>query len=361
MSISVINTGIGEEYTMDHLFQLMVNHNASDLHMAIDAPPSLRIMGDLTRTDLPVLDADKMIDMIYGLLNKKQIGVLEDTGDLDFATEVPGLSRYRGNALFERNGLGAVFRLIPSKVPDIDTLGLPASLKHICELRGGLVIVTGATGNGKSTTLAAMIDYINRRRSSHIITVEDPVEFIHENMKSLIIHREVGLHSRTFASAINDAIKEDPDILLIGELRDFETITMALKAADMGILVFGTLHTNSSSKTIDRIIDVFPPEQHSQVRSLLAESLQAVVAQILVKTKDGRSRVPAVEVLIQTPGLCNMIRDGKTNMIPTVIQSGRSVGMQSLDNALGKLVQEGKITVETAKSRAIDITRLGVS
>ena len=358
---NVINTGIGEEYTMDHLFQLMVNHKASDLHMAIDAPPSLRIMGDLTRTDLAPMEPEKMVDMIYGLLNEKQIGVLEETGDLDFATEVPGLSRFRGNALFERNGLGAVFRMIPSKVPGIDTLNLPESVKRICELRGGLVIVTGATGNGKSTTLAAMVDYINRRRSAHIITIEDPVEFLHENKKSLIIHREVGLHTRTFATAISDAIKEDPDILLIGELRDFETITLALKAADMGILVFGTLHTNSSAKTIDRIIDVFPPAQHSQVRSLIAESLQSVIAQILVKTKDGRSRLPAVEVLIQTSGLSNMIRDGKTNMIPTVIQSGRSLGMQSLDNALGKMVREGKITIETAKSRALDVSRLGVS
>lgn len=359
-ALPILNTGITGDYTIDQLFQLMVQNESSDLHLSIGGPPCLRIMGDLTRTDLIPLEAEKVTEMVYGLLNEKQISALEETGDLDFGTEVPGLSRYRGNALFERNGLGAVFRMIPSTVPNIDTLGLPDVVKKICETRGGLVIVTGATGNGKSTTLAAMIDYINHRRSTHIITIEDPVEFLHENRKSLIAHREVGLHTRSFAAAIDDAIKEDPDILLIGELRDFDTITLALKAADMGILVFGTLHTNSAAKTIDRIIDVFPSEQHSQIRSLISEALQAVVAQILVKTKDGRKRVPAVEVLRTTPGLANMIRDGKTAMISTVIQSGKSVGMQSLDAALGKLVREGKITLDAAKSRAIDVTRLGV-
>jgi twitching motility protein PilT len=276
-------------------------------------------MGDLTRTELPPLDNENVVEMVYSLLNKKQIQVLEETGDLDFASEVTGLSRFRGNALFEKNGLGAVFRLIPTTVPNIDTLGLPDVLKKVCSLKGGLVIVTGATGNGKSTTLAAMIDYINRTKNTHIITIEDPVEFLHESNKSLIVHREVGLHTKSFATAIKDSIREDPDILLIGELRDFESITHALKAADIGILVFGTLHTNSAAKTLDRIIDVFPPEQHSQVRSLIAESLQAVVAQILVKTKDGKHRVPAVEVLLFVLGFLSMIRDGKIIMILIII------------------------------------------
>ena len=359
--VNTIKTDFGHDYKVENLFQLMVEYNASDLHLAIGAPPTLRIMGDLTRTELPVLDPDKIMEMVYSLLNKKQIQVLEETGDLDFASEVPGLSRFRGNALFEKNGMGAVFRLIPTVVPNIDTLGLPEVLKKVCNNnKGGLVIVTGATGNGKSTTLAAMIDYINRTRNAHIITIEDPVEFLHESNKSLIVHREVGLHTKSFATAIKDSVREDPDILLIGELRDFESITYALKAADIGILVFGTLHTNSASKTLDRIIDVFPPEQHSQVRSLIAESLQAVVAQILVKTKDGKGRVPAVEVLLSASGLSNMIRDGKTTMIPTIIQSGADVGMQSLDTALGKLVRQGKISMDSAKERALDVTRLGV-
>ncbi|MGH9763311.1 MAG: type IV pilus twitching motility protein PilT, partial [Blastocatellia bacterium] len=292
-------------------------------------------------------------DLIYEILNAQQKEKIEKELDLDFAYDVPGLARFRANILHQQRGLGGVFRLIPSKILTLQDLGMPDVVRRLSDTRGGLILVTGPTGSGKSTTLAAMINYINESRDAHILTIEDPLEFIHEPKRCLITQREVGDHTNNFASALRVAGRQDPDIILVGEMRDLETISLALTSAACGLLVFGTLHTNSAIKTVDRVIDAYPADEQNQVRAMLADSLRGVVAQQLVKTVDGK-RCAAVEVLLGSKALGNLIREGKTSMIASYIQSGTGEGMQTMDQALMALVQAGKISAEDAAGKASD-------
>jgi twitching motility protein PilT len=292
--------------------------------------------------------------MLYEIASEDKVKIFEETGDVDFAYEIPGLARYRANFFRQLHGIGAVFRLIPSTVMTAEQLGLPPVTTQLALLHKGLVLVTGPTGSGKSTTLAAIVDYANKHRKDHIITVEDPVEFVHRSQGCIINHREVGRHTRSFATALRAALREDPDIILVGEMRDLETIQLAIEAAATGHLVFGTLHTQSAAKTVDRIIDVFPANQQEQIRSTLSESLKAVVAQTLFKRIDVKGRCAALEILICTHACANLIRENKTFQLPSVIQTGRKHGMQSLDNAIEDLLKKGWISAEEAYSRCID-------
>jgi twitching motility protein PilT len=314
----------------------------------------LRIRGDLERVKYKLLDEDELTSMLYEIAPEDKIKVFEETGDIDFAYEISGLARYRANFFRHLNGIGAVFRLIPSNIMTAEQLGLPPVITQLSMLHKGLVLVTGPTGSGKSTTLAAIVDYANKHRKDHIITVEDPVEFVHRSQGCIVNHREVGRHTRSFAAALRAALREDPDIILVGEMRDLETIQLAIEAAATGHLVFGTLHTQSASKTVDRIIDVFPANQQEQIRSTLADSLKAVVAQTLFKRVDVKGRCAALEILICTPACANLIRENKTFQIPSVIQTGRKYGMQSLDNAIEDLLKKGWIGAEEAYSKCID-------
>ena len=349
---NVIQTGITGDYHINELFHLMLKIKASDLHLAAGSPPYYRIHGKMRRSDLPNLTNDRVKNLLTQICNKKQWSRFEMLGDLDFSYELEGYTRFRCNYLKQNTGCGGVFRTIPTTMPELEELNLPPVLKEIADYKQGLVIVTGATGSGKSTTLAAMINYINQRKDVSIITIEDPVEFVHTSNKALIEHREVGKDAKSFASALRAAIREDPDIILIGEMRDLETISLAVTAADMGRLVFGTLHTNTAAKSVDRIIDVFPPEQQGQIRSMISVSLKAVVAQILLEKTDGNGRCAAIEVLINTPAMGNLIREGKTSQLSSVILSGRSIGMRTMDESLKELVNAGTITLETAQKRS---------
>jgi twitching motility protein PilT len=293
-------------------------------------------------------------ELIYEILTEEQRLMAEKNWDLDFAYELSGKARFRGNIFFQHRGIGAVFRLIPSNIIRLENLHLPPVLKKIADSRSGLVLVAGPTGSGKSTTLAAMINYINETREAHILCIEDPIEFVHENKKCLVTQREVGHHTQTFHSALKVAGRQDPDIILVGEMRDLETISLALTLASFGMLVFGTLHTNSSIKTVDRIIDVYPPDEQALIRSMLSEVLRGVIAQQLLKTADGKGRVPAVEVLIGSSALSTIVREGKTGLIASYIQSGMSEGMQLMDLSLTKLVQEKMVTIEAALEKAHD-------
>jgi len=339
---------------IDELFREMKERDASDLHLFVGLPPCLRIRGQIFRTEKPALTPESVRNLICEILSEEQLLRLEKERDLDLAYQLDGVGRFRCNILFTQRGMGAVFRLIPTDILTIDDLNLPATLKKIAGFRRGLVVVTGPTGSGKSTTLAAIIDYINKTRNAHIITIEDPIEFVHPNMRCLVTQREVGVHTFSFASALRVASREDPDIILVGEMRDLETISLALSCASLGILVFGTIHTNSAAKTIDRIIDAFPAEQQGQVRSMLADSLVAVVAQLLLPTRDSKGRCAANEILLGSPALGNLIREGKVSQIPSLIQTRTTEGMQTMDQALMKLVKEGKITVESAFEKATD-------
>jgi twitching motility protein PilT len=296
--------------------------------------------------------------LLMPLADDRERKSFEKAGNLDIAHEIEGLARFRVNLLRQHNGMGAVFRVIPSRIPTVEELNLPPVLKTLAASKRGIIIVTGPTGSGKSTTMAAMINYINQTRHGHIITIEDPIEFTHSSQNCLIDHRQVGHHTRSFAEALKAALREDPDIVLVGEMRDLETIALAITAAEMGVLVFGTLHTNSAAKTIDRIIDVFPSKQQEQVRSQLSQSLKGVVAQQLLKTADGQGRCAAVEVLICNLGLSNLIREGKTNQIGSFIQMGKDEGMISMDDALYALVESGKITPQMAFTRSIEKERM---
>jgi twitching motility protein PilT len=304
-----------------------------------------------------VLENDELRAMLYEIAPEEKVKVFEETGDVDFGYEIPGLARYRVNFFMQKNGVGAVFREIPSKIMTSEDLGLPAVINKLATLPRGLVLVTGPTGAGKSTTLAAIIDVANRERRDHIITVEDPIEFVHQSQGCIVNHREIGLHTKSFSTALRGALREDPDIILVGELRDLETISLAIEAASTGHLVFATLHTSSAPKTVDRMIEVFPAHEQPQIRSTLADSLRAVVAQTLFKKADRSGRVAALEILIATPAVRNLIREGKSHQIPSMIQTGKKYGMQLLDDAIMDLYQKRQITADDAYGKANDKSR----
>ena len=339
---------------IDAFFKLMAEEKASDLHLATNNPPMLRINGDLVRVDYPPLQNDELKAMVYEIAPEGKIKLFEETSDVDFGYEVPGDARYRANFFQQKYGISAVFRLIPSKIMTVEDLGLPPVLKKFPLLKKGLVLVTGPTGSGKSTTLAAMMDYANLQRHDHIITVEDPIEFVHRSQNCLVQHREVGVHTRSFAAALRGALREDPDILLVGEMRDLETIELALTAAATGHLVFGTLHTSSAAKAVDRVIDVFPTDQQNQIRTTLAESLKGVIAQNLFKRVDKPGRIAALEILVVDIAIANLVREGKTHQIPGMIQVGKKKGNQPLDDAIMENLRHMRIAPEEAYEKAID-------
>lgn len=339
---------------IDKFFKQMKDRGASDLHMVIGFPPLLRLRGDLVPLDAPVLTADSNQQILYEILTSDQQGQLFQNRDLDKAYELEGVGRFRCNFLYQHRGIGAVFRIIPTDILTLDQLGMPDAVKKLAAYERGLVLVTGPTGSGKSTTMAAVIDKINDTYAKHIITIEDPLEFVHPNKKCIFSQREIGTHAESFAQALKVASREDPDVILVGEMRDLETISLALTCAELGILVFGTLHTNSAGKTIDRIINAFPAEQQAQTRTMLSESLKAVIAQQLLKTKDGKGRCAAVEVLIGSSALASIIREGKITQIDSLIQTGKSMGMQTMDQHLQTLLESGLISREAAREKAID-------
>ncbi|MBI2947957.1 MAG: type IV pilus twitching motility protein PilT [Verrucomicrobia bacterium] len=344
---------------IDAFFNLMFEQKASDLHLSAGNPPMLRINGELHRVDYPPLESDNLKAMLYEIAPEYKIKIYEETGDVDFGYEIPSVSRFRANFFNQKNGVAAVFRQIPSKVLSFEDFEkfdapLPAVLKKFAMLHKGLVVVTGPTGSGKSTTLAAIIDYANKNRRDHILTIEDPIEFVHESKNSLVNHREVGIHTRSFAAALRGALREDPDIVLVGELRDLETIELALTAASTGHLVFGTLHTQSAAKTVDRIIDVFPAEQQNKIRATLSESLRGVVAQNLFKRIDKKGRVAALEILVFTTAIANLVREGKTHQIPGMIQVGKKLGNQPLDDAIMEHLRMKRISPEEAYEKCLD-------
>lgn len=343
-----------ENYSLNDLLTMLVESGGSDLHLSVNSPPIIRVHGDLVRMQAPLITQEKLISILHPIMGYEQKEIYFKSGNLDFAYEIKGVARFRANYFNQYYGMAAVFRIIPSKIPSIDQLKLPQILKKIAMYRSGMVIVTGPTGSGKSTTLAAIIDYINDNKAAHIITIEDPLEFSHNNKQCVIDHREVGIHATSFADALRASLREDPDIILVGEMRDLETIYQAIKAAETGVLVFATLHTNSAAKTVDRMIDVFPAKQQEQIRSMLSESLRGVVAQQLMKTVDGKGRCAANEILISMAGLGNLIREGKTTMIPNFIQTGRQEGMITMDMALIDLLEKKKINLKAAKEKAID-------
>jgi twitching motility protein PilT len=344
---------------IDALFNLLFEQKASDLHLSSGNPPILRINGELTRVDVPPLEDDQLKVMLYEIAPEYKIKVFEETGDVDFGYEIANVSRFRANFFTQKYGIAAVFRQIPSKVLSFEDFEkfdapLPGVLKKFAMLHKGLVVVTGPTGSGKSTTLAAIVDYANKNRRDHIITVEDPIEFVHESKSCLVNHREVGLHTKSFASALKGALREDPDIILVGELRDLETIELALTAASTGHLVFGTLHTQSAAKTVDRIIDVFPGEQQNKIRATLSEALKGVVAQGLFKRVDRKGRVAALEILIFNTAVANLVREGKTHQIPGMIQVGKKYGNTPLDDSIMDHLKMKRISPEEAYDKCID-------
>ena len=331
----------------------MNDQGASDLHLVSGSQPILRVHGEMERVKYKLMENDELKAILYEICPENKIKVFEETGDIDFGYEVPNLARYRCNFFQQKWGIGAVFREIPSEILTAEQLGLPPVLNKLAMLHKGMVLVTGPTGSGKSTTLAAMIDFVNRNKKSHILTVEDPVEFVHKSQSCVVNHREVGLHTQSFKAALRGALREDPDIILVGEMRDLETIELALEAASTGHLVFGTLHTQSAAKTVDRVIDVFPANQQAQIRTTLSESLKGVVAQNLFKRIDKKGRIAVLEILVVTPATSNLIREGKTFQIPSVIQTGKKYGMQSLDDAILEALQEKKISPEDAYDKSI--------
>ncbi|WAC46528.1 type IV pilus twitching motility protein PilT [Pseudomonas sp. SL4(2022)] len=333
------------------LLAFSAKQGASDLHLSAGLPPMIRVDGDVRRINLPALDHKQVHALIYDIMNDKQRKDFEEFLETDFSFEVPGVARFRVNAFNQNRGSGAVFRTIPSKVLSMEDLGMGEIFRKISDVPRGLVLVTGPTGSGKSTTLAAMLDYINSNKYHHILTVEDPIEFVHESKKCLVNQREVHRDTLGFSEALRSALREDPDIILVGEMRDLETIRLALTAAETGHLVFGTLHTTSAAKTIDRVVDVFPAEEKSMVRSMLSESLQSVISQTLLK-KIGGGRVAAHEIMIGTPAIRNLIREDKVAQMYSAIQTGGSLGMQTLDSCLKTLVSKGIVTREAAREKA---------
>jgi twitching motility protein PilT len=325
--------------TMEDLLREATSTGASDLHLSAGQPPLMRVHGDLKRTEHPALDPAAVTALVQTVMTDVHRKQFEGEHDVDFACELPGIGRFRVNVFVQSRGPGAVFRSIPTVIPSLESLDLPPILKELCTKDRGLVLVTGPTGSGKSTTLAAMVDVINQTWEAHILTVEDPIEFVHPPKRCLVNQREVGPHTGSFSAALKSALREDPDVILVGEMRDIETISLALTAAETGHLVFGTLHTSSAPKTIDRIIDVFPAGQQGQIRTMLSESLEAVVAQTLLKKKTG-GRIAACEILTGTPAVRNLIRENKLHQIPSMMQTGQRAGMQTLDMALQELVKK---------------------
>lgn len=333
------------------LLAFSAKQGASDLHLSAGLPPMIRVDGDVRRINLPALDHKQVHALIYDIMNDKQRKDFEEFLETDFSFEVPGVARFRVNAFNQNRGAGAVFRTIPSKVLSMEDLGMGEVFRKITDVPRGLVLVTGPTGSGKSTTLAAMLDYLNSNKYHHILTIEDPIEFVHESKKCLVNQREVHRDTLGFSEALRSALREDPDIILVGEMRDLETIRLALTAAETGHLVFGTLHTTSAAKTIDRVVDVFPAEEKSMVRSMLSESLQSVISQTLLK-KIGGGRVAAHEIMIGTPAIRNLIREDKVAQMYSAIQTGGSLGMQTLDSCLKTLVTKGIVSRDAAKEKA---------
>ena len=339
---------------IDALFRMMKEQGASDLHLSTGNPPIFRQHGEMVRLNFKSLGHDELKAILFEILSEKQQAHFEETRDLDFAYEVPELARFRGNIMMQYRGIAAVFRIIPSKILSADELGLPEGVRRMTNFKKGMVLVTGPTGSGKSTTLAGMIDLINSTRKEHILTFEDPLEFIHENKLSLLNQRQIGEHTESFASALRAALREDPDVILVGEMRDLTTIQLAMSAAETGHLVFGTLHTSTAAKTVDRIIDVFPTDQQEQVRAMLSESLKGVICQQLLKTAEGHGRVAALEIMLGTPAIGNLIREGKTFQIPSIMQTAKKDGMQLMDQHLLDLLKTKKINPEEAYRCSVD-------
>lgn len=337
---------------VSQLLAFGVKNKASDLHLSAGLPPMIRVHGDVRRINLPALDAKEVHDMVYDIMSDTQRKYYEEFLEIDFSFEINGLARFRVNAFNHQRGPGAVFRTIPSKVLTLEELNAPPIFAKLALKPRGLVLVTGPTGSGKSTTLAAMVNYLNETEHGHILTVEDPIEFVHESKKCLVNQREVSVHTHSFAAALKSALREDPDAILVGEMRDLETIRLALTAAETGHLVFGTLHTSSAAKTIDRIIDVFPADEKEMVRSMLSESLEAVISQTLLKNKTGTGRVAAHEIMVGTSAIRNLIREGKVAQMYSAIQTGNNEGMQTLDQCLLEMVKKNQVNIYEAKSRA---------
>ncbi len=338
---------------IDELLEFIVENGASDLHLYSNNVPMVRLDGDIRRLDGEVMSSESVDEMIKEIMPKHNQEEFAECCDTDFAYALPGIGRFRVNVLMDNNGVGTVLRQIPEIIPSADQLNLPDAVRKLCELNKGLVLVTGPTGSGKSTTLAAMIDLINDQRTDHIITIEDPVEFVHQNKQCVVNHREINRHTKSFKRALRAALREDPDIVLIGEMRDLETIEIALETAETGHLVFGTLHTNTAASTVDRIIDQFPADRQPQIRTMLSDSLKGVVSQTLLKKKGG-GRVAAMEILVINSGISNIIREGKTHQIMSMMQTGKKFGMQTLNDALMKLVAEGIVDPKEAVFKAVD-------
>ena len=341
------------------LLEVVLERGASDLHVTVGAPPTIRLHGDLIRLDeYPVLEARAIQGMVYAILPQKMRERLEQERELDTSYSLPGRARFRVNVYYQRDSIGAAFRLIPYEIKSVESLELPSVVADLARYPRGFVVVTGPTGSGKSTTLASMVDIVNKERQAHIMTVEDPIEFLHRHNNCVVNQREVGADTHSFAQALKHVLRQDPDVILVGEMRDLETISTAITAAETGHLVFATLHTQDAPQTIDRIIDVFPPHQQRQVRVQLATTLQGVVTQQLMQTADGQSRVVAVEVLVCTPAVRNLIREGKVHQIYSIMQAGGRFGMQTMDQSLATLVKAGKISLQLAHERCHDAEEL---